>query len=174
MTATARVRARRTHGSHLWGRLTVHPVSRTMWSSRELVVFAPGTNTRERLLLRAWHAWVVVGALVAVGVMAATVDTPVVGMLTGVTVYVGGFLVLGRATRRLRMQVRSVMVTTYHGNGRPEVHGDTQLLSASLDALTILERALEDGQIDRVDFELVWGDVWNALPTRRNRPDRST
>lgn len=167
---SAITRDRTTAGIHLWGRYSVHPVSRSMWSSRTLVVFPPGTSTRERALLRAWHGWTILGALLAVGIMAATNPTPAVGMVAALATYACGFLVLGRATRTLRPRVRSITVTTFYGNGRPEVHGDARLLDGSLDALAVLERALRAQQIRPVDFEMVWADVWNALPPRTHRP----
>lgn len=176
MTATAPVHAHRasrlwshvTDGGHCWGRLVVRPVGRTLWSARTLVVFAPGTDRRERTLLRAWHAWGTVGAVVAIVVMAAA--SPVTGPMTGVglclglAVYGAGFAVFGVATRRLRPLVRSLTVTTFHGNGRPEVHGDARLLAVGLDTLSVLETAMRAGRVTPVEFELVWADVWRSLP----------
>lgn len=167
MSIAAGVRTRVLEGQHRWGRLSVRPVSRTMWSARTLVVFPPGADTRERVLLRAWHAWGVVGAVLAVVVMAAATPRPVLGMVAGCAVYAAGFVLLGRATRRLRPLVRTLTVTTYYGNGRPEVHGDARLLSGSLDALAVTEDALARRRIDPVTFEAVWADVWNTLPSRR-------
>jgi len=76
MTVVDVVRARVTDGQHRWGRLTVRPVDRTLWSSRTLTVFAPGTSRRESAWLRAWHAWVVVVAAAAVVTLAATSALP--------------------------------------------------------------------------------------------------
>ncbi|PYY52603.1 hypothetical protein DEJ17_15890 [Curtobacterium sp. MCSS17_011] len=127
-------------------------------------MFPPGTTTGERLLLRAWHVWPAVGVVVALAALVLAVSVPAVGTTTALLVYVGGFSVLGRATRALRPRVRSVTVTTFLGDGRREVHGDERLLTGSLDALSILEQALRADRIRPVDFELIWGDVWNALP----------
>jgi hypothetical protein len=95
------------------------------------------------------------------------VSVPAVGTTTALLLYGGGFAVLARATRSLRPRVRSVTVTTFLGDGRREVHGDERLLTGSLDALSILEQALRADRIRPVDFELIWGDVWNALPEPR-------
>lgn len=167
MSTVAAVRARVVDGPHLWGRYTVRPVDRTMWGTRTLVVYAPGTTTRERALLRSWSAWPAAGALVAIATMAAFAPLPVLGTTAAIAVYAGGFVVLARATRRLRQTVRTLTVTTFHGNGRPEVHGDVRLLRSSLDALTVPERAMRSGAVRPVDFEAIWADVWNDLPVRR-------
>jgi len=166
MSATTAHRSRASHGVHRWGRYTEHPVSRTMWSSRTLVVFAPGTTTQEAVLLRAWHVWPVLGAVVAVVVM-LTLDHPRgIGLAAAAGVYALGFGVLGAGTRRTRPQVRSLTTTVFHGNGRPEVHGDVRLLGGSLDALLLVELARRAGEVDRVGFEVAWADVWTALPPR--------
>ncbi|ROP72809.1 DUF6611 family protein [Curtobacterium sp. PhB115] len=124
MTSVLPVRGRLLDGTHLWGRYTIRPVGRTMWSSRTLVVFPPGTNAGERLLLQAWHVWPAVGALIALVALVPSVSMPASGTTTALVSYGGGFVGLARTTRRLRPRVRSVTVTTFLGDGRPEVHGD--------------------------------------------------
>ncbi|WP_267421970.1 MULTISPECIES: DUF6611 family protein [unclassified Curtobacterium] len=166
MSATTAHHTPLSHGVHRWGRYTEHPVSRTMWSSRTLVVFAPGTTVRDAVLLRAWHVWPVLGAVVAVVVMLTLGHPRGLGLAAAAGVYALGFGVLGAATRRTRPQVRSLTTTVFHGNGRPEVHGDVRLLEASLDALLLVERARRAGDVDRVGFEVVWAEVWTALPPR--------
>ena len=164
--AAADLRARVVDGPHVWGSCSVRPVGRTMWSSRTLVVFPPGTTRSERARLRAWSTWPGVGALLAVAVMAALAGSPGLGTAAAVVVYAAGFVTLARVTRRLRPGVRSVTVTTFHGNGRPEVHGQVHLFAVSLDALSAFEDALRAGRVDAVAFEAAWGHVWNALPAR--------
>ncbi|MFJ3385181.1 MULTISPECIES: DUF6611 family protein [unclassified Curtobacterium] len=168
VSRASRAWSRVVDGPHRWGRLSVRPVSRTLWSGRTLVVFAPGADRRERTLLRARHGWGTAGAVLALVVMAGTsVATGTVtmpGLAVGLLVYGAGFAVLGTATRRLRRTVRTLTVTTFHGNARPEVHGDVRLLSLALDTLTVTEAALRDGRITPLEFELVWGDVWCSLP----------
>ncbi|OII28743.1 hypothetical protein BIV03_00295 [Curtobacterium sp. MCBA15_016] len=174
MSAVSDLRTRVVDGPHVWGRYSVRPVDRTMWSTRTLVVYPPGTTRRERAVLRAWSAWPAVGALLAIAVMAALAPRAALGTVAAVGVYAGGFLVLGRAARRLRPGVRTLIVTTFHGTGRPEVHGDVRLLGASLDALTVPERALRAGAIRPVDFESIWADVWDDLPSGpRSRVSRA-
>ncbi|MEN0104273.1 MAG: DUF6611 family protein [Curtobacterium sp.] len=155
-------------GAHLWGSYSVRPVSRTMWSSRTLTVFPPGITPAERLLLRTWHGWFVGGAVLAIGIMAATASTKP-GMALAIAVYTAGFLALGYATRRLRPKLRTVTVTTYYGNGRPETYGDPRALAVSLDTLCLLEHAAKTGQVRPVDFEAVWTDVYNLIPTSGTR-----
>jgi hypothetical protein len=167
MTVVDVVRARVADGQHRWGRLVVRPVDRTLWSSRTLTVFAPGTSRRERAWLRAWHAWVVVGAVAAVVTLAVTSALPAgVAFGAAALVYAAGFVVLGTVTRRSRRQERSVTVTVHHGEHGATVHGDVRLLEGSLDTLTLLERAVQAGRRTPVELEVAWADVWNALPPR--------
>lgn len=154
---------------HVWGRETVHPAGRTLWSSRTLVVFPPGTNARERLLLRALHVWGAAGAVPALCVMAAVHGSALWGTLVAAALYGSGFVVLRRATRRTRPAVRTLTVTTFHGGGRPRGHGDARLLATSLDALVVYERAALAGTISAVEFELLWADVWDCLPETPRR-----
>ncbi|MCM3521666.1 DUF6611 family protein [Curtobacterium sp. P97] len=151
-------------GWHPWGRCTVQPVSRALWSGRTLEVHAPGTTAGELLLLRALQVWGAGGALVAVGLVAAFHRVPAVGVVVAVLVYVAGFVLLTRVTRRVRPGVRRLTITVFHGNGQPEVHGDVRLLEASLDLLCLVEDAVRRGQVSRVEYEQVWGQVWRAMP----------
>lgn len=151
-------------GWHPWGRCTVQPVTRALWSGRTLEVHAPGTTAGELLLLRTLQVWGAGGALVAVGLVVALHRVPVVGVVAAVLVYVAGFVLLTRGTRRVRPGVRTLTVTVFHGNDRPEVHGDVRLLDASLDLLCLAEDAVRRGQVSRVEYEQVWGQVWRAMP----------
>ncbi|WP_144761157.1 DUF6611 family protein [Curtobacterium sp. 9128] len=157
-TAAARV----LHGPHVWGRLEDRPVTRAMVSSRTLVVFPPGTDTRERLLLGAWHHWFLVGAVVAVAVIAAT-SASVAGFVAAMVVDAAGFVVLGRCTRRVRPLVRTITVTTFHGYGGPEVRGEVQRLLRAHEALTLAEVSVHSGAIAPAEFEAAWGVVWRSL-----------
>ncbi len=156
-------------GWHPWGRCAVQPVTRALWSGRTLEVHPPGTTTGEHLLLRALQAWGVGGAVGAVGLVVAAHEAPVVGVVLAVVVYVAGFAVLARATRRFRPGVRTLTVTVFHGNDRPEVHGDVRLLETSLDLLCLAETAVRRGQLSRVEYEAIWGQVWAAMPARPQR-----
>ena len=147
----------------------MQPVTRTLWSGRTLEVHPPGTTTGELVLLRALQAWGVGGAVAAMGVVVALHDRPVVGAVVAVVLYAAGFAVLARMTRRTRPGVRTVTVTVFHGNGHPEVHGDVRLLETSLDLLCLAETAVRRGQLSRVEYELVWGRVWSAMPAGASR-----
>lgn len=159
----------RDHHLNLWGRERVQPVGRTLGSSRTLVVFPPGTSVRERLLLRLLHGWGILGALAGIGVMAALNGRTVLGIGSALAVYGLGYAVLLRATRRTRPSVRTLVVTTFHGEGHSRVHGDRRLLAASLDALLVSERLVRAGRMSPVDFELVWADVWASMPEPARR-----
>ncbi len=148
----------------------MQPVTRALWSGRTLEVHAPGTTVGEHLLLRALQVWGAAGALVAVALVVALHRVPAVGVVVAGLVYVVGFVLLGRATRRVRPGVRTLTVTVFHGNGRPEVHGDVRLLEASLDLLCLVEDAVRRGQVSRVEYEQVWGQVWRSMPEPAVRP----
>lgn len=150
-------------GPHTWGSYVVRPVGRTLWASRTVTVFPPGTTPVERALLRARHAWPVGGAVLVVAVLVLSGGSvPGVGAALGCVA--AGFVPLARATRRTRPRVRSVTVTTFFGNGRPEVHGDVRLLTRTVDTLCLLDRAARAGLVQPVDFEAVWADVYASLP----------
>jgi hypothetical protein len=166
VTLVGAVRTRIVEGPHRWGRLDIRPVGRTMWATRTLVVHPPGTDRRERAVLRAAHAWPLVGLVLTAVVTVMWTAAPSVGTVVGLAAYALGFLVLRRCTRRLRPLVRALTVTTFHGSGRPEVHGDARLMAVALDALSSAEDALRAGRIDPVAFEATWVTVWNALPAR--------
>ncbi|MCL9664542.1 hypothetical protein L2091_04770 [Curtobacterium albidum] len=162
-------RTRRT-GWHPWGRCTVQPVTRALWSGRTLEVHAPGTTAGELLLLRTLQVWGATGALVAVALVVALHRAPAVGLVVAVLLYAAGFVLLVWVTRRVRPGVRTLTVTVFHGNGRPEVHGDVRLLEASLDLLCLVEDAVRRGQVSRVEYEQVWGQVWRSMPEPVVRP----
>lgn len=171
MSASFPVRAPSRCGAHLWGSYTVRPVGRTLWSSRTLTLHPPGTTSRERALLRAWHGWPVAGSIAVLLLLALTSSSPL-GLFLGVGAYVAGFVVLGRLTRRVRPRVRTVTVTVFHGGERPETHGDARFLSEALDTLCLLERALCAGHVLPVDFESVWADVYELVPRARTASAR--
>lgn len=153
-------------GWHPWGRCTEQPVTRSLWSGRTLEVHPPGTTTVELVLLRALQVWRGAGAVAAVGIVVALRGTPVAGIVLAAVVYTVGLAVLARLTRRTRPGVRTLTVTVFHGNGRPEVHGDVRLLATSLDLLCLADSALRRGQVSRVEHEAIWGQVWSAMPAR--------
>nr|WP_137767220.1 DUF6611 family protein [Curtobacterium sp. SGAir0471] len=148
----------------------MQPVTRALWSGRTLEVHAPGTTVGELLLLRALQVWGAAGALVAVALVVALHRVPALGVVVAVLVYAAGFVLLVRATRRMRPGVRTLTVTVFHGNGEPEVHGDVRLLEASLDLLCLVEDAVRRGQVSRVEYEQVWGQVWRSMPEPVVRP----
>ena len=148
----------------------MQPVSRALWSGRTLEVHAPGTTAGELLLLRTLQVWGAAGALVAVALVVALHRAPAVGLVVAVLLYAAGFVLLVRVTRRVRPGVRTLTITVFHGNGRPEVHGDARLLEASLDLLCLVEDAVRRGQVSRVEYEQVWGQVWRSMPEPVVRP----
>jgi hypothetical protein len=138
-----------------------------MWTSRTLVVYPPGTNTGERLLLRIWHEWVFGAAGGAVVALAVCSGAPwEVGTLLAAAWCAVGTMVLRRATRRTRPGVRSLTVTLFLGVEPPEATGDVRRLARCLGVLERAEAELRDGRADPVGFEAAWAEAYAALPAR--------
>jgi hypothetical protein len=162
-----RVVGRVLDGEHVWGTVTVRPVSRTLWSSRRLVLYPPGTNRRERQVLRLWAAMPVLAPMLVVVAMAVCAGTPAwIGLCVGVVVALTACAVVGVACRRLRVRMRALTVTTFLGGPEPEVHGDAELMARLMDVLTALEEARRLGAVDAVEFELAWAAAYRAVPSR--------
>ena len=107
-------RARSLQGEHLWGRYTVQPVTRALWSARTLEVYPPGTNATELLFLRAWHAWRLGGPLTAAVLLLVLHDRPFVAVGLTVCLVVArrlDLLSLGdRAARHLGVDVERLRI----------------------------------------------------------------
>lgn len=143
-----------------WGSLAGGPV-RVGGRQYHLVVFPPGTDDRDRRLLRLWRAWPVGGVLLAlaalvvlrgpVGLPAALVVAPVV--------FLGPLLWLRHTLRRQRRDLVVVHADYLYGTGTPEDLVRCKRLVALGTRLIDAERAFDNGELSPVDFQRIWGEV---------------
>jgi hypothetical protein len=160
-------------GRHRWGyadRTLAASANRSGVSGQKLVVYPPGTNTPERRLLMAYRQWPVYGGLASLAVaLVLTPTTPGFALGGMLALYLTGFAVLSGLTRRLRRACRVVQSSTVMLGGTLRMLGDARILEACLSSLTVLERRREDGEIGEAEFELGWGQVYDALGSRTVR-----
>jgi hypothetical protein len=126
-----------------------------------LVVFPPGTDTRERWLLRAWLRWPVaclLSALAIAGALSAELGIPVaVGVAAAFVL--GPHLWLRRTVRRARRGLCVVHADHAYGpSAADDLARCQRLVSLARDA-TEAERALDRGELTPVEFQRVWGEV---------------
>src|SRR4051794_6221771 len=141
-----------------WGSLVGGPV-RTGGQYR-LVVFPPGTDDRERWLLRTVRWWPLGGALAAVfafGVMSDLAGPPLAFLVTA-AFYAGPLVTLRHTLRRRRRDLVVVHADYVYGSDAAELARCRRLVSLS-STLTDAEHALDRGELTPVDFQRVWGDV---------------
>jgi hypothetical protein len=126
-----------------------------------LVVFPPGTDGRERWLLRAGQWWPFAGlwpALVVLGVLSTPVGLPSATM-AATAMFLGPLVWLRRTVRRARRDLCVVHADLGFG---PRTADDAErckrLLSLAWDA-TRAERALDRGELTPLEFQRVWGEV---------------
>lgn len=156
--------------NHLWGAYEVRPVGRGLTGDVHLLVHPPGTDARERRWLRLLRDWPVGGAFAVAVLMVLLSWTPgVVSLGTAALVYTLGWVVVLAATRRTRPLVRHLRTSTFLGEDRPVVVGDTELQRVTYAYLCELETALRTGSISPVEFEQGWGEAWRALPDHEAR-----
>jgi hypothetical protein len=126
-----------------------------------LVVFPPGTDDRERWLLRALRWWPLGGALAAVFVFGVLSDLAGLSLAVGLTAafYVGPLLTLRHTLRRRRRDLVVLHAEYVWGpGGVAELARCRRLVSLS-STLIDAEHALDRGELTPVDFQRVWGDV---------------
>ncbi len=154
-----------------WGTLDVSPAARGAWQLMRLRVYPPGTSPRERRALGFAHSWPIAGSagtLVVVAVLAALPPVadalPPVGDLAVVLLlYLAGFLLGARLTRRLRRRVRTLTGAVVYAGGEKREYGDVALLRASARRLAALEGLRREGLIGPVEYEAVWAEVYEAV-----------
>jgi hypothetical protein len=143
-----------------WGSLVGGPLG---YGGRHysLVVFPPGTNGRERWLLRTWRWWRYVGPLLAAVVLGEVGDQ--VGFaqasVVAAVAFVAPLLWLRRALRRPRRDLAVVHAEV--GLGPSSAIGLVRyrrLVSLS-STLADAERALDRGELTPLDFQRIWGAV---------------
>jgi hypothetical protein len=154
------VSTRRPRVGFRWGSLGGGPV-RVGGRHYRLVVFPPGTDDRERWLLRVWRGWPVVGALltlVAVAQLGGTVGLPLALVLAG-TLFLGPFLWLRHTLRRQRRDLVVVDAEFLFGPGTAADLARCKHVVKLSSRLIDAERALDDGALTLLDFQRIWGDV---------------
>jgi hypothetical protein len=170
---------RATEGDHPWGFVVVPNVLdlRRGWARFRLVVFPPGTSVGERRALTLSRRWPVWGALVALAaemLFGSLWSAPVVTLVV-VGLYLFGVAIGQAATRRLRRDVRSVVVAVTDLGGVQRSFGDAELYRASVAALDELDLRMREGELTPVGYEAGWAAVYTALGSESPvRPQPST
>jgi hypothetical protein len=143
-----------------WGSLGGGPV-RYGGRHYRLVVYPPGTDDRERWLLRTTQWWPGGGVLLAMaafGILGGPVGLPV-AFAVAAALYLGPLLAARHAVRRARRDLSVVHAESLWGPGTAaDLALCRQVVSLS-STLTEAERALDRGQLTPVDFQQIWGDV---------------
>ncbi|WP_043709813.1 DUF6611 family protein [Leifsonia aquatica] len=148
-----------------WGTLDVSPASRGIWQRVRLTVYPPGITHGQRRLLHLSHTWPVGGGIVCLFSLVFLSDKgPVLSLVTVLSVYVAGFLVLRRLTRDLRAQSRTVTVASEYIGGELREFGNVHLFRAAATRLMDLETRRRTGLLDPVRYEAEWTDVYDSLP----------
>ena len=143
-----------------WGSLTGGPV-RLGGRYYRLVVFPPGTDGRERWLLRAWQWWPVASllpALAIAGALSAPIGTT--GAVAAATAFVlGPHAWLRHVVRRARRDLCIVLADHAFGPSAAVDLARCKSVLSLARAATEAERALDRGELAPVDFQRVWGEV---------------
>ncbi|QWT24452.1 hypothetical protein KPL76_03365 [Subtercola sp. PAMC28395] len=154
-------------GPNRWGRVDVTPTGRTTWNRTRLTVYPPGTNAAERRALQLHRNWPVAGAVVALFVMLALSSwPPLAAAAVAVSVYGAGLMTAQALTRRIRPQVRRLVVVTVPIGGRIESLGDIGSFTAAIDRLHALDELRRRGAITPAEHEAGWAEIYSALPPR--------
>lgn len=152
-------------GPTAWGRLDVWP-SRYGFTRYRLTVLPPGASTVERAWLAVWRSCPVLAAVLGFGldlvVLGAGVDGGVAAVAGGVAAAVV-VAVVGVRTRRLRPLVRSRAGGVDDCAGVPRPVGDMAAIDRWWAVLGAADRAVERGELTRVEHELVWAAAWRDL-----------
>lgn len=152
-------------GGHPWGELFVGFADRAGGVRYHLTVYPAGiTPTQRRALVfrRRWIPWgAVTWFLVSSGL--GTIMNGWVAFLIGGAIYVGGLMTSNahagaarRGTVELYAQLLSLM-------GHREVFGDFDLLEKAATRLVQLDELAATRKIDPVDYELVWGEIYDEI-----------
>ena len=163
-------------GDTPWGRFSTRVMDRSgVIVHYVLVVYPPGTDDRERLLLwfvRTWPAAGAVSALAALMILGDIVP-PVILLCSTLVVYCAGVGVGLRTTRRIRPRVRRVIATVTRDSADSDSDPRMVLIRRTVAALDELDRRAGEGELDPVHYEAGWAAVYRTLdetdasPTRR-------
>src|SRR4051812_28208988 len=143
-----------------WGSLVGGP-ARVGGRQYRMVVYPPGTDDRERWLLRLWHGWPGAGALLAV-VAFGELDRligPWVALGVALALFLGPVLWLGHTLRRQRRDLVVVHAEYTFGPGTASDLARCKRLVSLSSMLMDAERAFDHGELTPVDFQRIWGDV---------------
>ena len=126
-----------------------------------LVVYPPGTDDRDRWLLRTLQWWSSGGALVAVLAFALLGDPagPPVALGLAVALFLGPFLWLRHTVRRQRRGLAVVHADCLVEPGTPADLARCRRVVSLSSTLVDAERAFDRGELTPVDFQRIWGDV---------------
>lgn len=126
-----------------------------------LVVYPPGTDGRERWLLRLWRGWPFGGALltlVAVGELGGPVGLPG-ALVLALALFLGPLLWLRHTVRRQRRDLAVVRAEYLFGPGTAADLARCKRVVGLSSTLLEAERAFDRGELTPVDFQRIWGDV---------------
>jgi hypothetical protein len=143
-----------------WGSLAGGPV-RFGGRHYRLVVYPPGTDDRERWLLRTAQWWPAGGALLAVtafGILGDRFGLPAAFLLAAV-LFLGPLLTLRHAVRRARRDLSVVHAEYVWGPGSAADLARCRRVVWLSSTLTDAEHALDRGELTPIDFQRIWGDV---------------
>jgi|SRR4051812_39399290 hypothetical protein len=134
---------------------------RTGGRAYRLVVFPPGTEGRERWLLRLWRGWPFSGALLAVvtvGELGGPVGLPG-ALVLGLAFFLGPLLWLRHTVRRQRRDLAVVRAEYLFGPGTPADLARCKRVVGLSSTLLDAERAFDRGELSPVDFQRIWGEA---------------
>ncbi len=158
-------RDRLLEGPHPWGWVQVGTPGRGGWRVIRLTVYPPGTNSAERRALTLCRNWPALGAILALVIVLAGGGSIEPWTLTALAValYVGGFLIAHRATRRLRRRVREVSAAQFYEYGVRREIRDVARVCGWIATLEALDATNADRSLTAVEYEERWGAVYDEL-----------
>jgi hypothetical protein len=126
-----------------------------------LVVYPPGTDDHERLLLRAGQWWPGGGPFIGLATFAVLADLvgPSFALVLGAVLFIGPLLWLRHRARRQRRDLCVVHAEYLFGPGTPLDLARCKRVVSLSSRLTEAEHALDRGELTPVDFQRIWGDV---------------
>lgn len=157
-----------TEGATPWGTIYVSPASGSgLWRRVRLQVYPPGTTRAERRMLHFAHTWPIGGAIIGLMLTVALSGElpPGADLAAGFLAYAAGFWLAARLTRSLRRRVRTLTVASDYLYGEPREYGDARLLHAVTARLDDLEERRRASQVNPVQYEAEWGDIYDAIPS---------
>jgi hypothetical protein len=146
-----------------WGSFTGGHVPRAGIVHHRLVLFPPGTDSRERRLLRAWLAWPLTGtaaALAAVMVLPVWLPGPV-AVLAAASAWGVGYLSLRHAVRRQRGAVLLLDAEYAPATGTRAERARCHRLQSIASTLALAQHAYGHGALSPVEFEALWSRMYD-------------